>query len=237
MTAFPFSTAEPAESRPIGPGTKLYDLLFALPLVAWYGIGFCVQAPLLLHTLAAVAKPHTDPLLIIAALSQGAALLFAAVLIGLVLVRRPASSGAKGFTPKAIAFLGAFLGVAILSLPRQKIGWELELASTALIMGGMTFAVYALIYLGRSISVLSEARRLVTRGPYAIVRHPLYLGEQTALIGVALQFLSPFAVAILLMQLGFQFMRMGIEEDVMRDAFPEYVHYAQRVKRIVPGLY
>lgn len=236
MTAIP---AEPAKSRlaVLRPGTKLYDFLFGLPLIVWYGLGFYAQVPLVLHEIATVAAPHPDPLVLLDALAKGAALLFAAALIALVILRRPATSGAPGFVPKAVAFLGAFLGIAILSLPRQPMGWPLQLASTVLILGGMGFAVYALLSLGRSISVMSEARKLVTGGPYAIVRHPLYLGEETALIGIALQFLSPAALAVLAMQIGFQLYRMRFEEQVMREAFPEYAEYATRVKRLVPGIY
>jgi protein-S-isoprenylcysteine O-methyltransferase Ste14 len=239
MNALPASTPEAARTLfpNLRPGTKLYDVLFGMPLAVWYGIGFYVQAPLLLRAIAAVVRPHPDPLLVIDVLSKSAALVFAALLIGLVVIRRPASTGAPGFTPKAVAFLGAFLGVAILCLPHRKIGWEMQLVSTALIMGGMGFAVYALFWLGRSISVLSEARNLVTGGPYSIVRHPLYLGEEAALVGVTLQFMSWTAFSILLLQIGFQLYRMGFEEQVMRDAFPEYENYALRVKRILPGIY
>jgi protein-S-isoprenylcysteine O-methyltransferase Ste14 len=221
----------------IKPGTKIYDFLFGLPLIVWYAAGFWAQAPTLIHELASIARPHPDPRILVDALAKGAVVVFAALLIGLVAIRKPASSGAQGFVPKAVAFLGAFLGVAILSLPRQPIGWPLRIFSTTLIVGGMSFAVYALLWLGRSISVMSEARRLVTGGPYAMVRHPLYLGEETALIGVTLQFLSPPALGLLVMQIGFQLYRMRFEEQVMREAFPEYDIYAVRVKRLIPGLY
>jgi protein-S-isoprenylcysteine O-methyltransferase Ste14 len=233
------SSSEPAENglALLRPGTKLYDFLFGLPLIAWYGVGFVQQAPPLAHALASVVSAHPDPLVLLDALAKGAALLFAAVLIGLVALRRPATTGARGFVPKAVAFLGAFLGVAILSLPRHAFGWPLQLLSTALIFGGMGFAVYALLWLGRSISVMSEARQLVTGGPYALVRHPLYLGEEVALVGIMLQFLSPTALGVLALQMSFQLWRMRYEEQVMREAFPEYAGYATRVKRLVPGIY
>ncbi|MGB8364726.1 MAG: methyltransferase family protein [Rhizomicrobium sp.] len=239
MTALPLSSSESAEPglAPLRPGTKLYDLLFGLPLIVWYGIGFVVQAPMLVRALATIASAHPDPLLLIDALAKGAALAFAAVLIGLVAIRRPATSGARGFVPKAVAFFGAFLGIVILTLPHQPVGWPLQLLSTLLIFGGMGFAVYALLWLGRSISVMSEARRLVTGGPYAYVRHPLYLGEELALVGITLQFLSPAAVAVLALQVIFQLNRMRYEEQVMREAFPDYAEYAARVKRLIPGLY
>lgn len=219
------------------PGTKLYDFLFGLPLIVWYGVGFVHQAPALVHAIATIVSAHPDPQVLIDALAKAAALLFAAVLIGLVAVRRPASSGAKGFVPKAVAFMGAFLGVAILSLPHHTIAWPLQLLSTFLIFGGMGFAVYALLWLGRSISVMSEARSLVTGGPYALVRHPLYLGEEVALIGITMQFFSPVALAVLAMQIASQLVRMNYEEQVMADAFAEYADYASRVKRLIPGIY
>ena len=239
MTALPVTTSEPAKAAfaDLKPGTKLYDFLFGFPLAVWYGVGVCVQVPLLLQALAAAMRPHADPLLAIDVLAKSAALMFAAVLVGLVVIRRPASSGAPGITPKVVAFLGAFLGVGILFLPHQKVAWELQLVSAVMIVGGMSFAVYALITLGRSISVLSEARKLVTAGPYGIVRHPLYLGEEIALIGVALQFASLAAFAVLVLQFGFQLYRMRFEEQVMTQAFPEYADYERRVKRLLPGIY
>jgi len=239
MTAFPVSPTQAAKPDPIQlrRGTKAYDFLFGMPLILWYGASLYFQMPTLLHSLAAAARPHANPVTVIDTLGRGAALLFAAVLIGLVVARRPASSGAQGFWPKAVAFFGAFLGVAILYLPRQKLAWELQLFSTVLILGGMAFSVYALIWLGRSISVLSEARKLVTGGPYSFVRHPLYLGEEAALVGLTLQYFSPLAIGILLMQFGFQLYRMQFEEKVMTAAFPEYGDYSRRVKRLMPGIY
>jgi protein-S-isoprenylcysteine O-methyltransferase Ste14 len=55
------------------------------------------------------------------------------------------------------------------------------------------FALYVVIELGRSFSVMPEARRLVTNGPYSVIRHPVYLGEAVALAGVTSQYLSPWA--------------------------------------------
>jgi len=45
------------------------------------------------------------------------------------------------------------------------------------LLAGHLLCAVALMQLGRSLSILPEARRLVTEGLYARVRHPLYLGE------------------------------------------------------------
>jgi protein-S-isoprenylcysteine O-methyltransferase Ste14 len=77
----------------------------------------------------------------------------------------------------------------------------------------------------------------VTDGPYAHIRHPLYLGEAVSLLGFTLQFASPLALAIFAVQIGFQLMRMKNEEGVLEGLFPEYVHYKGRTARLIPGLY
>jgi len=53
---------------------------------------------------------------------------------------------------------------------------------SASILGALTLS-----FLGRSFSVMPEARRLVTTGPYSIVRHPLYLFELLGVVGILLQ--------------------------------------------------
>lgn len=235
FTARADETALP--SAPWLTGAKVYDLLAASPLILWYAICVVQQVPQLLTELATIWFRQKEFLPIIDLLSKFSVFLFTAVLIGLLVVRRTPTAKAHGFFPRAAAFLGCYLGVAILVLPRHPVGWTTEVASTALILGGMTFALYGLLWLGRSISIMSEARKLVIGGPYSIVRHPLYLGEQLALIGVALQYMSPVALALLALQFSFQLYRMGFEEQVLGEAFPEYAAYKARTARLIPGIY
>jgi protein-S-isoprenylcysteine O-methyltransferase Ste14 len=119
----------------------------------------------------------------------------------------------------------------------RELSVPLNVASTLLILCGVVFALYAVLWLGRSFSVMPEARRLVTNGPYSVIRHPLYLGEAVALAGVTLQFLSPWALALLALQCIFQLERMKNEELVLSRAFPDYQDYAARTARLLPGLY
>ena len=84
---------------------------------------------------------------------------------------------------------------------------------------------------------MAEARKLVTHGPYRLVRHPLYLAEEVATIGIFLQFLSWPAAAVLALHFGFQIARMLNEERVLGEAFPEYADYARRTARLMPGVW
>jgi protein-S-isoprenylcysteine O-methyltransferase Ste14 len=94
-----------------------------------------------------------------------------------------------------------------------------------------------LTQLRASFSIMAEARQLVTIGVYRLVRHPLYLAEEIAAIGVVMQFFSPWTALILVVQIGFQLRRMRNEEIILAEIFPEYLAYRERTARLVPGIY
>ena len=123
---------------------------------------------------------------------------------------------APGFYPRCAAVVGTFLGVGIVLLPPQELPTALYLVSLILVVTGTIFAIWAGLVLGRSISIVPEARRLITSGPYALVRHPLYLGEIVALLGVALQYLSAWALLLLFLQFAFQLQRMQLLPSALR---------------------
>ena len=156
----------------------------------------------------------------------------------LVLIRLRPVAKSSGLAPRIAALIGTFLQLARVLLPRQAdTSITVKLISSALILGGNSLALYVLTWLGRSFSIMPEARRLVTGGPYGIVRHPLYLAEFIASMGVLLQFFSPYAALISGTQAGFQILRMHFEERVLRSAFPDYAAYSRRTWRVIPGLY
>ncbi len=84
---------------------------------------------------------------------------------------------------------------------------------------------------------MAEARELVTRGPYAFVRHPLYLAEEIAVLGAIVIFLSLPAVLLLFLHVAIQIQRMRNEEAVLQQAFPEYAAYMANTSRAIPGVY
>ncbi len=143
---------------------------------------------------------------------------------------------AKGIEPRVSALLGTFLCTALALLPRAELSPALSITSTMLIMIGSVLSFVVLRWLGKSFSILAEARRLVTTGPYKVVRHPLYLCEGIALLGVLLQVISPLAVVTALVIALIQFRRMINEEAVLNSAFPGYLEYAERTPRVIPRL-
>jgi protein-S-isoprenylcysteine O-methyltransferase Ste14 len=152
-------------------------------------------------------------------------------------VRRVALRYPIAFYPRIASGAGAFLGIGIVMLPPEELSSGLYLTSLLLIIGGTAFAIWAILALARSVSIMPQARRLVTSGPYAFVRHPLYLGEFVALFGIALQYLMPWAPLLLAVQCMFQFERMKNEERVLALVFPNYEDYMARTARLLPGVY
>jgi len=223
--------------------TKLYDLFAAAPLIAWYGFCAAQLLPSVTQQVALVNLfVRTDPsvlpaTLVLRTVSQVSTLAFLALLVVMFTARRIPQRATPGLYPRFAALAGTFLSVGFLLLPPQELSYAFYLTSLLLVIAGTLLAICALLVLGRSISILPEARRLVTSGPYAIVRHPLYLGEIVALAGIALQYLSAWALLLLALVSAFQLQRMKYEELVLLQSFPEYEDYMARTARLVPGVY
>ena len=102
---------------------------------------------------------------------------------------------------------------------------------------GVAVAIWARLYIGRNWSprpAMKEKHELVTGGPYAFVRHPIYSGILLATLGTALT--GTAFGAILLVFMGAVFLsRVGREERIMLDLFPgAYPSYQSRTKRLIP---
>ncbi|HXA30278.1 MAG TPA: isoprenylcysteine carboxylmethyltransferase family protein [Candidatus Angelobacter sp.] len=95
-------------------------------------------------------------------------------------------------------------------------------------------AIWSLAYLRRSLSIIPEARRLTTGGPYRVVRHPLYLFEITAALGALAAAPGLISALSMFVFVGMQMVRAGYEERLLSSTFPEYAEYARRTRRLIP---
>ena len=164
--------------------------------------------------------------------------IYAALVAFIYAIRLQPVSRLPGLFPTVAALLGGFLMLALLFLvPREGLPLWVQILSCALVLIGNGFAVYILSQLGRSFSILPESRSLVTKGAYSVVRHPLYLAEAVAALGVVIIFLSPLACVILVTQLAAQLVRIHYEEIILKENFPKYAAYAKRTKRLIPYIY
>ena len=156
----------------------------------------------------------------------------------LYVVRLRTCSKSAGIVPSLAALLGSFLLFALLLLnPCETLPSWARILSSALLFVGNVGAIWVLFWLGRSFSILPGGRKLITNGPYAIVRHPLYLIEAVGTLGTIINFWSWQAMLLFAIQISLQFTRMHYEEQVLIETFSDYADYAARTKRIIPWVF
>jgi len=234
-----FWVLRPGETDPrllAAQQTKIYDAVTALPLILWFAYGALQLRAVLVRDGSMIAS-GTAPLFIWAEfLSLSLAALFDLLLVYLLVVRDRPIGKAKGAVPRIFAFMGTFLGVGILQLPRAQLNLSEQLLTLILIGLGSLGSFLVLWWLGKSFSIMPEARKLVTGGPYAFARHPLYTVEMITICGTALQFQAPWSWVIALLVVTLLWIRSHYEEQVLADSFPEYDAYRVRTKRFIPGM-
>jgi protein-S-isoprenylcysteine O-methyltransferase Ste14 len=126
------------------------------------------------------------------------------------------------------ACAAAIIAIVVLHGPPESAATPLVIAGDLLTVVSCGWLLVSVLTLGRCFGVLPEVRGLVTRGPYRLVRHPVYLGELGACAGLVLAAPTAFAAA--------QWLRMKLEEEALAAEFPAYADYAARTPRIVPRL-
>ena len=166
--------------------------------------------------------------------TQIANLAFVLLVVCMAIIRVKPLRGSDGWEARLSALAGSSLPLLLLALPVADLGSGLRMASLSLIAVGWVLSVYVLIWLGRSFSIMPQARRLVTSGPYGIVRHPLYLAEEIAVLGVTGLYVSPAALAIVAVHWFFQLRRMANEEKVLLATFRNYSVYAETTPKFFP---
>jgi len=114
-------------------------------------------------------------------------------------------------------------------------GWGVALGFWVQLFGLALWA-WAFSRLGRSYGIVPADRGLITRGPYALVRHPLYTAYAVGGLGYLMQSISAWNASVYLVAVSWQLVRIHAEERHL--AGPEYAAYRQRVRwRLCPGVW
>jgi protein-S-isoprenylcysteine O-methyltransferase Ste14 len=208
--------------------SKLEDFIGRAALLAFFSL---VTAEQFVAFVRLIQSEDASPLVLF---SRVVTLLFYVMIVSFTFSRLPAKSSAAGIQPRITAIAGTFLMSGLVVLPPSLASDQTRLLAAIIVTSGTLLAAYCLYFLGRSFSIMATARKLVTGGPYRFVRHPLYLAEAIATIGIIVGNGSALAWAIGICWFLLQFRRALNEERVLREAFPEYDSYAQKVPMLVP---
>ena len=195
---------------------------------------------------------HSDPVGLpgLAAMAVGGLSFFAA----LFAARRRAGAEARGNTTRSRrSMLGIIVqgfGIVVAAIGSIDVTLDplgttalTEAAVVAVMMAGTTgLFFWASRTMGRNWSIVARTRddhRLIETGPFAFIRHPIYLALFLLMIAMAIAYghATHLVIGVPLFAIG-SWLRIGEEERLLRAMFgATYEDYARRVKRFVPGLF
>jgi len=141
----------------------------------------------------------------------------------------------------AFAMIG-FVAMLVFPALDHRFGWSPVLASVsllgdALIALGFLFTFFVLREnsYGASTIQIAEGQTVISTGPYALLRHPMYAAALVMLVGVPLALGSWWGLFVLLVILPVLIWRLLDEERFLRQKLPGYAEYQTKVKyRLAP---
>ncbi|MGD0227869.1 MAG: isoprenylcysteine carboxylmethyltransferase family protein [Terriglobia bacterium] len=142
--------------------------------------------------------------------------------------------------------------IAAFALPGldYRLGWSrtspgavplwLTLLTQALVLGGLLSVVWVMKVNGfaaRTIRVES-GQKVISTGPYGLVRHPMYLGGIVMCLSTPLALGSYFALPVFALVVPIYAFRLRNEEEVLCQQLPGYSEYCLRTRfRLVPFIW
>jgi protein-S-isoprenylcysteine O-methyltransferase Ste14 len=128
----------------------------------------------------------------------------------------------------------------------HRFGWSplvpVNLSVLGDVLGALGMLIYFLVikenrFAAATVDVV-EGQTVVTTGPYAIVRHPMYVGAILVFLGAPLALGSWWGLLLTPIVIGGFAWRLSDEERYLRDNLTGYVQYTRTVRyRLVPYIW
>lgn len=149
---------------------------------------------------------------------------------------------------RALALLIVIALVAIPRIPPHWLYrrlWPSNLSSfcigAAVTVIGLLFAIWARQHLASNWSssvTIKQGHELITSGPYALARHPIYTGILAGFLGTAIALAQVRGFIALLLLFVILWAKLRMEEEWMRSQFGEtYANYSHKTAALVPYLF
>ena len=146
----------------------------------------------------------------------------------------PSANDQSHWFPKPYADFVAKLRVPFGFVLLVAFAW-LSRPTPSSIWHGFEIAIFGLLLRGWATGHLAKNKELATGGPYAFIRNPLYVGTVIVAAGMVVAGRSLVLAAIFALVLLFVYLPViELEEQHLRQIFPEYAAYAAKVNRLIP---
>jgi protein-S-isoprenylcysteine O-methyltransferase Ste14 len=139
----------------------------------------------------------------------------------------------------------ALLGLLVVSALDHRFGWSnmlllIPIMGDILVVLGfwINYVVFRENTFGASNIQTEAGQKVITTGPYALLRHPMYAGVLVMLVGVPLALGSFWGLLILAVAIPGLIVRILDEEKLLKKELPGYIEYIQKVKyRLIPYIW
>jgi len=157
------------------------------------------------------------------------------ILFFIILFRPVAIEGKFVLEEIIVCFISKFYYLLLDFSPNSKdiyiMGGEL------IFIVGTCFWIFSIMWLGNSFSILPAVRKIKIKGPYKLIRHPVYLSYIIIDIGLLLIFPSLWNISIIVIGIFCYLVRIRFEEKLLSKT-QDYITYKKKVKfKLIPLLY
>ena len=135
-----------------------------------------------------------------------------------------------------LAFVTTYATLGFAAFAGQGVSLISPMVGNGLAVMSMIVLAYALLSLGRNIGFVPALRKVVTKGAYGYVRHPIYTGTFISLLAFVLRSYSVLNLAMAVVLIASLMLRGVVEERFLRED-AGYAAYLQEVRwRWFPGI-
>lgn len=127
----------------------------------------------------------------------------------------------------------------------RRFGWssvpiEISLAADLAVLAGYAAVIWVFMensYAGRTVEV-EKGQKVVSTGPYYVIRHPMYLGTLVMYLAVPVALGSYATVPVFLLYIPLIVARILSEEEILRRELPGYAEYCKKTRyRLIPFIW
>jgi protein-S-isoprenylcysteine O-methyltransferase Ste14 len=135
-----------------------------------------------------------------------------------------------------LAFVTTYATLGFSAFAGQGVTLISPIAGNGLAIVSMIILMYALLSLGRNIGFIPAQRKVVTKGAYGLVRHPIYTGTFVSLLAFVLRSYSVLNLTLAIVLIALLMLRGVVEERFLGDD-AGYAAYLKEVRwRWFPGI-